>query len=143
MLINYVPHENVFNISDLYILLLFWNILCGFRIERMTNGKSSKRALRGDISTSTGSDTMSRDAESTEMAADQQAPDGGWGWMIVFAVFVGNFLIDGCAGSFGILYPELLEEFDASPAMTSMAGSLIVAVYLFSSKYGHRNLRNH
>lgn len=143
MLINYVPHKNVFNISDLYIFLSIWNILCAFRVERMTNGKSSKRKLRGDISTSTDSDTMSRDVESTETAADQLAPDGGWGWMIVFAVFVGNFLIDGCAGSFGILYPELLEEFDASPAMTSMAGSLIVAVYLFSSKYDHRNSRNH
>ena len=63
------------------------------------------------------------------------APDGGWGWMVVVAVFGGNLLIDGCAGSFGILYPELLSAFGASASMTSMAGSLIVAVYLFSSEY--------
>lgn len=80
-------------------------------------------------------DSMPGERKSSDAASTSWAPDGGWGWMIVVAVFFGNFLIDGCAGSFGILYPELLDEFKASPATTSMAGSLIVAVYLFSSGY--------
>lgn len=58
------------------------------------------------------------------------APDGGWGWMIVFAVFMGNFIIDGVVGCFGFFYPALLDAFHASPAVTSMSGSLIVGVYL-------------
>ena len=80
-------------------------------------------------------DSDSGDGEGSDTTPITWAPDGGWGWMVVLAVFFVNFLIDGCAGSFGILYPELLDEFNASPATTSMAGSLIVAVYLFSSKY--------
>ena len=64
-----------------------------------------------------------------------EAPDGGWGWMVVLAVFVGNLLIDGVVGCFGLLYPEILKEFSASPSVTSMAGSMSVGIYLFSSKY--------
>ena len=60
--------------------------------------------------------------------------DGGWGWLVVLAVFVGNLLIDGVIGCFGLLYPEILEEFGANPAVTSLAGSILVGIYLFSSK---------
>ena len=63
-----------------------------------------------------------------------EAPDGGWGWVIVLAVFVGNILIDGVLGSFGLLYPELATEFAAGPAVTSMAGSMAAGTYLFTSK---------
>lgn len=62
------------------------------------------------------------------------APDGGWGWVIVFAVFTGNCLMDGCVGSYGIFYPELLRAFDAGPVITSMAGSLLPAVHMLTSK---------
>ena len=62
------------------------------------------------------------------------APDGGWGWVIVVVVFIGNCLMDGCIGSYGIFYPELLKTFDAGPFVTSMAGSLLPAVYMMLSK---------
>ncbi|XP_045162123.1 monocarboxylate transporter 4-like isoform X1 [Mercenaria mercenaria] len=69
-------------------------------------------------------------------------PDGGWGWVIVFAVFTGNCLMDGCIGSYGIFYPEILKAFDAGPVVTSMAGSLLPAVYMISSPVvGSLNLR--
>ena len=73
------------------------------------------------------SPTRSRDKNDTPS-------DGGWGWFVVLAVFVGNLLIDGVAGCFGLLYPEILEDFGASPAVTSLAGSMLVGVYLFSSE---------
>jgi hypothetical protein len=63
-----------------------------------------------------------------------EAPDGGWGWVIVFVVFIGNCLMDGCIGSYGIFYPELLKTFGAGPFVTSMAGSLLPAVYMMLSK---------
>ena len=63
-----------------------------------------------------------------------EVSDGGWGWFVVLAVFVGNLLIDGVIGCFGLLYPEILEEFGTSPAVTSLAGSILVGIYLFSSK---------
>ena len=62
-------------------------------------------------------------------------PDGGWGWVIVFAVFTGNCLMDGCIGSYGIFYPEIMRTFNSGPVVTSMAGSLLPAVHMISSKY--------
>lgn len=110
-------------------------ICLSFRLD-MTAESSCRRSLADDMErASDDSGSMSHDQESSEASTIPWAPDGGWGWMVVFAVFMVNFLIDGCAGSFGILYPELLQEYNASPATTSMAGSLIVAVYLFSSMY--------
>lgn len=106
----------------------------------MVAGRPDKRSMEETMespleSGDSMSDSASDDPASSDSSSISWAPDGGWGWMVVIAVFFVNFLIDGCAGSFGILYPELLEHFQASPATTSMAGSLIVAVYLFSSKY--------
>lgn len=61
-------------------------------------------------------------------------PDGGWGWIIVFVVFIGNGIMDGCIGSYGIFYPEIMREFGSGPVVTSLAGSLLPAVYMMSSK---------
>lgn len=61
-------------------------------------------------------------------------PDGGWGWMIVVAAFMVNFIVDGVIGCFGLIYPDLMRQFSSSPALTSMAGSLIVGIYMCSSK---------
>ena len=41
-------------------------------------------------------------------------PDGGWGWVIVAASFLCNFVLDGIAYSFGVLLPPLVEYFDSS-----------------------------
>lgn len=62
------------------------------------------------------------------------APDGGWGWMIAVAAFMVNFIIDGVIGCFGLIYPDLERQFAAGPSLTSMAGSLIVGVYMCCSK---------
>ena len=76
------------------------------------------------------------DAEPLAKASDKTdiAPDGGWGWMIVVAAFMVNFIVDGVIGCFGLIYPDLMRQFSSSPALTSMAGSLIVGMYMCSSK---------
>lgn len=51
-------------------------------------------------------------------------PDGGYGWMIVFAAFMVNLISDGISFSFGILYTELLDYFGESKSLTSWVGSL-------------------
>ncbi|KAL4224643.1 hypothetical protein ACF0H5_015340 [Mactra antiquata] len=76
------------------------------------------------------------------------ALDGGWGWVIVFAVFIGNCLFDGFIGSYGILYPEVKKMFDSSPVLASMVGSMVAGVYQVSSpavgmliqRYGCRHI---
>lgn len=73
-------------------------------------------------------------------------PDGGYGWVITFASFMCHFIADGIAFTFGVIYTELLVEFEASKSATSWIGSLFVGVPLifapvaglFTNKYGCR-----
>ncbi|KAK0397538.1 hypothetical protein QR680_002162 [Steinernema hermaphroditum] len=59
-------------------------------------------------------------------------PDGGYGWVIVFAAFVSNFFVDGVANSFGAFIKSYENEFKASTAVTSLIGSLLIGVYLLA-----------
>ena len=51
-------------------------------------------------------------------------PDGGWGWVVVFASFIAHCIADGCAFSFGIFYMTLKDSFHESDAKTSLVGSI-------------------
>ena len=62
-------------------------------------------------------------------------PDGGWGWFVVFATFIGNVLTDGTIGTFGIFYPFITSAFRSSPALTSLTGSLVPAIYMMSGEF--------
>lgn len=49
-------------------------------------------------------------------------PDGGWGWMVVFASFMINAIVDGFCYSFGILLPEFTHHFNINTSdITSTA----------------------
>lgn len=59
-------------------------------------------------------------------------PDGGWGWVIVFASFMSNFIIDGIAYSFGVLLLPLVDHFQSSRTSISWVGSLLSGVFMIS-----------
>jgi len=59
-------------------------------------------------------------------------PDGGWGWVICFASFMCNLILDGLAYSFGVLLPPLVKDFDSNRGTVSWVGSLLCGVYLMS-----------
>lgn len=42
---------------------------------------------------------------------DKLVVDGGWGWMVVFGVFMINVIIDGCLYLFGVLFIYLVDYF--------------------------------
>ncbi|XP_072397348.1 monocarboxylate transporter 12-like isoform X1 [Diabrotica undecimpunctata] len=63
-------------------------------------------------------------------------PDGGWGWMIVLSAFVINGISEGISFSFGLLYVEFLNAFDASKSATSWIGSLFLAMPLLAGPIG-------
>ncbi|XP_052426973.1 monocarboxylate transporter 9 [Carassius gibelio] len=63
----------------------------------------------------------------------KQAPDGGWGWVIVVASFMGQLLAYGSPQSVGVLYPEWLNTFQDSKGMTALVGSLVSGVGLIAS----------
>ena len=51
-------------------------------------------------------------------------PDGGWGWVIVGAAFMINFLLSGDTASFPILLPDLASYFGVRESFVSWAGSI-------------------
>ncbi|VDL19888.1 unnamed protein product [Hymenolepis diminuta] len=56
-------------------------------------------------------------------------PDGGWGWIVVFAAFVTNLIIDGICVSFGIMVTDLVDHFNSTVATVMLMGSLLLGVY--------------
>lgn len=60
------------------------------------------------------------------------APDGGWGWMVVFAAFYCNIIVDGIAYSFGMLIKDMVNAFHESEATITVVGSLLNGFYLIA-----------
>ncbi|XP_033747170.1 monocarboxylate transporter 13-like [Pecten maximus] len=77
-----------------------------------------------------------------------QAPDGGWGWMVVFSSFIFNMLLDGVIFTYGIFFPEFLRYFGESKGKTQLLHSVLVGTCLVSgpvvsvlvNKFGSRNM---
>ena len=62
------------------------------------------------------------------------APDGGYGWVILFASFICNVLVDGVCFTFGLFYLEFLKHFGESKAKTAWVGSILNGMYLTMGK---------
>lgn len=56
-------------------------------------------------------------------------PDGGWGWLILAGSMLVNLLVPGTVKSFGVLFVEFLEAFDASPATAAWIPALCYFLY--------------
>ncbi|XP_056633574.1 monocarboxylate transporter 14-like isoform X1 [Diorhabda sublineata] len=57
-------------------------------------------------------------------------PDGGYGWVIVFASFICNMVVDGVSFSFGLLLPFLVEHYGETKGTTAWVGSLLTGFQL-------------
>ena len=58
------------------------------------------------------------------------APDGGWGWVVTFSAFMVGVILDGISFSFGLFFNHLLAEFSASKSQTSWIISVFNGTYL-------------
>ncbi|CAG9811220.1 unnamed protein product [Chironomus riparius] len=110
--------------------------------EDYDDEKSTLRRSSSDCSDieSISSSVLSRDK--------RKIPDGGYGWVIVFASLMVSLIADGISFSFGLIYTELLNYFQEGPTKTAWIGSLFLAVPLMSGpvmsnlvdKYGCRKM---
>ncbi|CAH1245672.1 SLC16A12 [Branchiostoma lanceolatum] len=60
-----------------------------------------------------------------------EAPDGGWGWLVVLSSFLSNAFMVGTIKSFGVYFPYLQEAFGQDAASTAWVSSIMGAVSLF------------
>ncbi|XP_015179822.1 PREDICTED: monocarboxylate transporter 3-like isoform X2 [Polistes dominula] len=73
-------------------------------------------------------------------------PDGGYGWVVVFASFMCNMIVDGIAYTFGVFLGEFVKYFGEGKGKTAWVGSLLSGMYLsagpvvsaLTNKYGCR-----
>ncbi|XP_053693163.1 monocarboxylate transporter 2 isoform X1 [Sabethes cyaneus] len=73
-------------------------------------------------------------------------PDGGYGWVIVFASFMCNMIVDGIAYTFGVFLNDFVQYFGEGKGTVAWVGSLLSGMYLsagpvvsaLANKYGCR-----
>ncbi|XP_059607404.1 monocarboxylate transporter 14 isoform X2 [Phlebotomus argentipes] len=88
------------------------------------------------------------DEESCEYHDLPPPPDGGYGWVIVFASFMCNMIVDGIAYTFGVFLGEFVSHFNEGKGKVAWVGSLLSGVYLsagpivsaLANKYGCRTV---
>lgn len=61
-------------------------------------------------------------------------PDGGYGWLVVLGSFLLQALTIGITYTFGVLFVDLLEAFDAGESTTSWIGSIQPALLYFTGQ---------
>ncbi|XP_017769804.1 PREDICTED: monocarboxylate transporter 1 isoform X2 [Nicrophorus vespilloides] len=75
-------------------------------------------------------------------------PDGGWGWLVLLGSTMVNVLVPGTVKSFGVLFVEFLEVFEATPAAAAWIPALCYFLYsslgpvssILSLKYSYRTV---
>ncbi|XP_022251797.1 monocarboxylate transporter 12-like isoform X2 [Limulus polyphemus] len=70
------------------------------------------------------------DVDTEELPPLVAPPDGGWGWVIVFASFMCNVVVDGIIFSFGVFLTELTTTFNESKSKVAWIGSINAGTYL-------------
>lgn len=130
------PNEVTFNVSD---------------DEKFPNGgitSTPTKMMRNYDMSDTDSIVSSIATTNASGKKKPNIPDGGYGWVVVGASFVVSLIADGISFSFGLIYTELLHNFDTSPSKLAWVGSLFLAVPLLAGpvmsnlvdKYGCRRM---
>ncbi|VVC86613.1 unnamed protein product [Leptidea sinapis] len=79
-----------------------------------------------------GSSSSSSSDDEDILIAEARPPDGGWGWVVVFASFMVNLIADGITFSFGVFFPHFLEYFGEGKGKTAWIGGIFMAMPLLS-----------
>ncbi|CAF4823244.1 unnamed protein product [Pieris macdunnoughi] len=80
----------------------------------------------------TGSSSSSSSDDEDVSITEARPPDGGWGWVVVFASFMVNLIADGITFSFGVFLPYFLDYFGEGKGKTAWIGGIFMAMPLLS-----------
>ncbi|KAJ0177490.1 hypothetical protein K1T71_007499 [Dendrolimus kikuchii] len=111
------------------------NLGVGVGAARKQNGRSlhvqfDAQSPPAPVSVSSSSSSSSDDDEVS--ITEARPPDGGWGWVVVFASFMVNLIADGITFSFGVFYPHFLEYFGEGKGKTAWIAGIFMAMPLLS-----------
>ena len=99
--------------------------MCPTRVDRC-----SVRMRRDEEQRAAAEEESDEEPEEGESMEPPLPPDGGYGWVILFASFICNMLVDGVCFTFGLFYLEFLAYYGESRAKTSWVGSVLNGMYL-------------
>ncbi|XP_061712871.1 uncharacterized protein LOC133521814 [Cydia pomonella] len=105
-------------------------------VPRKPNGRTlhvqfDAQSPPAPVSVSGSSSSSSSDDEELSLA-EARPPDGGWGWVVVFASFMVNLIADGITFSFGVFFPYFLEYFGEGKGKTAWIAGIFMAMPLLS-----------
>lgn len=66
-----------------------------------------------------------------------EAPDGGWGWVVVVALFIASALVFGLIRSLGVFFVEFVLYFGESAQAVSWITSIGVAMQQLLSEWNY------
>lgn len=97
------------------------------------NGRAVMMTIGSNPKLYSGSDQNVQDKYEEEVEENVPLPpDGGWGWVVVFASFMCNMILDGIAYTFGVLLTPLASDFQSDKGTVSWVGSLLCGMYMLS-----------
>ncbi|KAK2752571.1 hypothetical protein FQN55_006684 [Onygenales sp. PD_40] len=100
------------------------------------NGNGSSRAVSTDASAEN-----TNDALQASLVNDASAPDGGYGWAVIFGCSVISFWIVGTVYSWGVMQTALFHRHLSSPSTLAFVGSLTCACISFLAVVNARLIR--
>ena len=95
---------------------------------RMSNINSNQKCRP------TGTGTCLQGTASKPSDISNSVPDGGWGWVVTLASFFINIIIIGTHNCFGILYLDLVEEFQQSLSKTGKVFTFFASTFYSFAK---------
>lgn len=101
------------------------------KTARSLHVKFDAQSPQAPESIGSSSSSSSSDDEDVSLT-EAQPPDGGWGWVVVFAAFMVNLIADGITFSFGVFYPYFLEYFGEGKGKTAWIAGIFMAMPLLS-----------
>lgn len=67
----------------------------------------------------------------------KKGPDGGWGWVIVFASFFVHLITDGILYSSGLFLEQFTEHLQTTKTLANLVITVNVGISLMIGKSGH------